>query len=195
MSHDTPAVNRVPPPLGTLTADRLPLSLRPHPNLLKYNLLSCLLLGPFFLFAFLPLYFRYRSLLYEVDAEGITMRWGILFRREISLTYPRIQDIHLSSNFVERWLGLAKIQVQTASGSANAEMTIEGIPEYEEMRDYLYSRMRGAGGQGATLVEGVSNDHGANSSELSTTLRAIAAELRAIREEISVPRVQGANDA
>jgi putative membrane protein len=46
------------------------------------------------------------------------MRWGILFRREISLTYARIQDIQLSSNLVERWLGLAKIQLQTASGSS-----------------------------------------------------------------------------
>jgi putative membrane protein len=85
----------------------------------------------------------YRSLRYEVDAEGITMRWGVLFRREVSLTYARIQDIHLSSNVVERWLGLARVQLQTASGSASAEMTIEGIRDVDAMRDFLYSRMRG----------------------------------------------------
>lgn len=71
------------------------------------------------------------------------MRWGILFRREISLTYARIQDIHLTSNVVERWLGLARIQIQTASGSAGAEMTIEGLRDFEMIRDGLYSRMRG----------------------------------------------------
>ena len=50
------------------------------------------------------------------DEEGISVRWGILFRREINLTYARIQDIHLRSNFIERWLNLARIEVQTASG-------------------------------------------------------------------------------
>ncbi len=70
------------------------------------------------------------------------MRWGVLFRREISLNYPRIQDIHLTSNFVERWLGLARLQLQTAAGSATAEMTIEGLEQVEQIRDYLYSRMR-----------------------------------------------------
>ena len=58
------------------------------------------------------------------------MRWGILFRREITLTYARIQDIHLTSNLVERWLRLARIQIQTASASASAEMTLEGLHEF-----------------------------------------------------------------
>jgi membrane protein YdbS with pleckstrin-like domain len=135
-----------PPPetgAGSLP-DALPATLRPHPNLLRYYLLSALLFGPGFLIAAFPFYFRYRTLRYEVDDEGITMRWGILFRREISLNYSRIQDIQLSSNVVERWLGLARIQLQTASGSASDEMTIEGVPDVERMRDFLYSRMRGA---------------------------------------------------
>jgi putative membrane protein len=58
------------------------------------------------------------------------MRWAYLFRREVSLTYARIQDLHLVSNVIERWLGLGRIQVQTASGSAEAEMTIEGLQDY-----------------------------------------------------------------
>jgi uncharacterized membrane protein YdbT with pleckstrin-like domain len=98
-------------------ADRLPATLAPHTNLLRYYLLSSLMIGPAFLLMAVPYYFRYRTLRYEMDAEGITMRWGILFRREISLTYARIQDIQLSSNVVERWVGLARIQLQTASGN------------------------------------------------------------------------------
>ena len=195
MSIDISEALRADTEPGRLAAHRLPLTLRPHPNLLKYNLLSCILLGPFFLFGFLPLYFRYRSLRYEVDGEGITMRWGILFRREISLTYPRIQDIHLSSNFLERWLGLAKIQVQTASGSAKAEMTIEGVPEYDEMRDFLYTRMRGARNPRSALSAAPGHETGSGTSELSITLRAVAAELRAIREEISGTPNQGSGDA
>lgn len=74
------------------------------------------------------------------------MTYGILFRREIYLTHRRIQDIHVTRNFVQRWLGLATVVVSTASGSSGAEMTmtIEGIREPEELRDFLYRQMRGA---------------------------------------------------
>ena len=89
---------------------------RPHPKLLTYYFLTSLLLGPAFFTILIPLYFKYHTLRYRFDDQGISMRWGILFHREITLTYARIQDIHLSSNFVERWLGLARVQVQTASG-------------------------------------------------------------------------------
>ena len=67
------------------------------------------------------------------------MRWGILFRKEISLTYSRLQDIHLASNVVERWLDLARVKLQTERGSAAAEMTIEGLTEFDRIRDFLYS--------------------------------------------------------
>lgn len=58
------------------------------------------------------------------------------------LNYARIQDIHLRSNFVERWLGLARVLVQTASGNASAELTLEGLKQFEAVRDLPYSKMR-----------------------------------------------------
>ncbi len=91
-----------------------------------------------FPFVILPLYFKYHTLRYRFDDKGIAMTYGILFRRETYLTYRRIQDIHVTRNFVQRWLGLASVAVQTASGSSGAEMTIEGIHEPERLRDFLY---------------------------------------------------------
>ncbi|MEX2466408.1 MAG: PH domain-containing protein [Gemmatimonadota bacterium] len=119
---------------------------------------------------------------YEIDEEGITMRWGILFRREVSLTFARIQDIHLTSNFVERWLGLGRIQVQTASGSAKAEMTVEGVRDYEALRNFLYERMRGAGDADRTgersALPGLTPEA---VGQLTEALTATTDELRAIR--------------
>ena len=89
------------------------------------------------------------------------MGWGILFRREINLTYSRIQDIHLVSNIVERWLGLARIQIQTASGSAKAEMTLAGLLQFERVRDFLYSRMRGARDAGTATTPATATAAGA----------------------------------
>lgn len=73
------------------------------------------------------------------------MQWGVLFRKEIYLTHRRIQDIHLTRNIIQRWFGLATVAVQTASGSSTPEMSIEGILAADELRDFLYSKMRGAG--------------------------------------------------
>jgi membrane protein YdbS with pleckstrin-like domain len=112
------------------------------------------LLGPWFLVALVPFYFKYHTLRYRFDEEGIGMSWGVLWRREIYLTYTRIQDIHLSRGIFERWLGLATIVVQTAAGSSSAEMNIIGITEFEVVRDFLYSRMRGAGDGAAGVAAG-----------------------------------------
>ena len=162
---------------------------RPDPVLMTYYLLVCLLTGPLFPILIIPHYFRYHTLRYRFDDEGISMRWGILFRREIHLTYTRIQDIHLTSNLIERWLGLAKIQVQTASGTSSVEMTLEGIKEYEPVRDFIYSKMRGhARAPGAAPVaEGAPGDSG----EVAEALREAAAELRALREELAQRRSRG----
>ncbi len=144
---------------------------RPDGALWHYYLALSLLAGPFFFVPLIALWFRYRTLRYRFDEEGVSMRWGVLFRREIHLTYARIQDIHLVSNAVERWLGLARIQIQTASGSSKAEMTLEGLREFELVRDYLYRRMRGAVDPGDD-----------EATPLAAELEAAVSELRAIRE-------------
>jgi membrane protein YdbS with pleckstrin-like domain len=154
---------------------------RPSPALLKYYILSSFLLGPLFFVPLIYLNFRYRSMRYDFDEEGISMRWGILFRREITLTYARIQDIHLTSNVLERWFGLARIQIQTASASAAAEMTIEGLHEFETVRDFLYSKMRGVRGA-ATAAP--AEPQVREEQSLAAALREVAAELRAVREAL-----------
>jgi putative membrane protein len=174
-----------------MTTDKLPNEAavfaieRPSPKLLGYYLLSSLVLGPLFFIPFIPLYFRYHTLHYRFDEEGISMRWGVLFRREVNLTYARIQDIHLRSNVVERWLHLARVEVQTASGSSTAEMTLEGLLEFEAVRDYLYARMRGVRELRAAPPDALTAAHGtvhdAHADDLTATLREVVAELRAVR--------------
>jgi uncharacterized protein len=164
---------------------------RPDESLWRYYLLRCLVFPPLFPLLVLPSWFRYHTMRYQFTTEGISMRWGILFRREIILSYARIQDIHLRSNIVERWLGLARILIQTASGSASAEMTIEGIKEFQELRDFLYSRMRGVKepvrNRPAAFPDGIATDgqtDGLTTPELVTVLREIKEEMRLLRETV-----------
>ena len=50
---------------------------RPAPVLMTYYVLVSLLLGPLFFVPLVPLFFRYHTLRYRFDAQGISMRWGI----------------------------------------------------------------------------------------------------------------------
>lgn len=139
------------------------------------------------------LYFRYHTLRYRFDDEGVSMAWGVLFHREIYLNYARIQDIHLTSGVVERYLGLARIHVQTASGQAKAEMVIEGVLEVEIVRDYLYARMRGQGGGAPGTAKAVQPSSGSTTdlSEAVQALREATAELGRLRELVERQSARG----
>ncbi len=134
---------------------------RPDPVLLKYYAVCCAFTGPLFPVTFLPLLLKYETLKYRFDDEGVSMAWGILFRRETYLTYRRIQDIHVSRNIIQRWMGLATVSIQTASGSSTPEMAIEGIIEFDALRDFLYQKMRGA--------RGIHEPHGSGSPSPEST--------------------------
>ncbi len=147
---------------------------KPVDSLMTYYVLKALATTVAFPVMIVLLYFRYHTMKYVFSDEGVRMSWGILFRHEVILNYARIQDIHLRSNAIERWLGLARIEIQTASGGSS-EMTLEGLTDHEAMRDFLYSRMRGASDKRHESPAAT------ESERLATVLGEVAGELRAIR--------------
>jgi len=174
------------PGAGDSASSELPAGVRvrrPDRNLLIYYALISLCWGPLYPLAMLYRFLRFRTLRYAFDDEGVTMRWGVLFRREISLTYARLQDIHLTSNALERWLGLGRVQLQTASGSAGAEMTIQGLKDFESIRDELYVRMRGVREPGSAVPAAVGEPVAVD--ELAIALRETAGELRRLRQALA----------
>jgi uncharacterized membrane protein YdbT with pleckstrin-like domain len=161
---------------------------RPDPSLLVYYALRSLMTLVLAPLVFPPLFFKYHTLRYRFDSEGISMKWGLLFRKEINLTYTRIQDIHLSRGLIERWLGLATVDIQTASGTAGAEMSIQGIKEFDLLRDFLYARMRGRQlnprtPSAAPTPGGAPTD--ASRAEALDLLRAIHADLASLRSALT----------
>ncbi|MBX3402197.1 MAG: PH domain-containing protein [Phycisphaeraceae bacterium] len=157
---------------------------RPDPVLLKHYLITALLTGPFVVLVFPPLYFKYHTLRYRFDEEGVAASWGLLWRREVYLTYRRIQDIHVSRGIIQRWLGIAGIAIQTASGSATPELTIEGIPQYDALRDFLYQQMRGARGKAETIAAPAAIEQPADEDEALQLLRQIRDEMAQVRAKI-----------
>ena len=140
--------------------------------------LSALIMFPV---VFVPLYCKYITLRYHFDSEGVGASWGVLFKRQVYLTYARIQDIQVTRGLIERWLGIGTVDLQTASGSATAELSIVGFEEYDAIRDYLYSKMRGVRGESTDDTTG---DEVVSQSEALHVLTSIRDELRLIRESL-----------
>ncbi|MCW5557036.1 MAG: PH domain-containing protein [Verrucomicrobiae bacterium] len=176
---------------------------RPDPKLWIYYILRCLVVPPVAPILLPIHWFRYHTMRYRFTEEGVSMSWGVLFRRQVLLNYARIQDIHLQSNVVERWLGIGRLLLQTASGSATAEMTIEGLTQFEAVRDFLYSRMRGVKEPGS-LPQGAATTRAApatiapesgSDDELTAVLREVTRELRGLREDLAARQTQATGRA
>ena len=127
---------------------------RPSPQLLTYYLLASLLSGPAMVIVIPAMIIRYNTLRYRFEESGVRMQVGLLFRKEVVVAFRRIQDIHVSRNLIQRWLGIASVSIQTASGNAMPEIVLEGMTDEDSIRDWLYERMRGAKGQSSPSPTG-----------------------------------------
>jgi len=152
---------------------------RPHPNLWKLYLIYAIISNLAFIFTILPLYFRFKTLRYRFDREGLAVSYGILFRKETYLTYARIQDIHVTRNIFERWLGIGTVEIQTASGSTDAAESIVGVTEFNAIRNFLYARMRGHGAAEIAGSPAATDDRGER--DVTALLAGIRDELHALR--------------
>lgn len=159
---------------------------RPHRNLLvQYSIrsLAGLIFAPV---VWLPLFFKYHTLRYAIREDGISASWGILFKREVHLAYRRIQDIHVSRSIVERYLGIGTVELQTAAGSASAELALEGMEHFQPIREFLYRRMRGHEAARTPSPHVAASADGAD--EVVELLRAISADLAATRAALAERR-------
>ena len=158
---------------------------RPSPSLLTYYLLTSLLTGPGMLIVIPALIIRYNTLRYRIEETGIRMQLGLFFRKEVVVAFRRIQDIHVSRNLLQRWLGIASVSIQTASGNAMPEIVLEGMTDEEAIRDWLYERMRGAKGHPTSRI---SSDAKGEAVSLQDTSHADETTelLRGIRDNLAV---------
>jgi uncharacterized protein len=85
--------------------------------------------------AFVPR--RVRALGYQLRADDVVFRKGVLFRRQVAAPYGRLQLVDISRGPLSRMLGLAEVRVVTAAASTG--MSIPGLPvaEAEGLRDHL----------------------------------------------------------
>ncbi|MBF5081829.1 PH domain-containing protein [Quadrisphaera sp. INWT6] len=81
-----------------------------------------------------------RAIGYAEREDDLLVRRGILFRSLSVVPYGRMQYVDVSAGPLERWLGIATVQLHTASASTDA--TIPGLvpEEASRLRDRLSRR-------------------------------------------------------
>ncbi len=91
----------------------------------------------------------YDTMLYKLTQNELIWRRGVWFKNTGIVPYNRITNIDIVQGPVSRSLGIASIKIQTAgySGPAGggriAEITIEGMEQFEDLRELIMGFVRG----------------------------------------------------
>jgi membrane protein YdbS with pleckstrin-like domain len=94
---------------------------------------------------------NYEMRWYIVTDRSLRIRHGVVWLREMTMTFANIQGIRVNANPIERLLGLADVEVRSAGGGGSHEDgrpssghvgNFEGVDNADEIRDLLVERLR-----------------------------------------------------
>lgn len=110
--------------------------------------------------------------------DAIQYRRGVWFRQQSDVPYRRITNVTTSQGPLERWVDAGGISVQTAgqSGQTGAELSVTGLPDYEELKQQLMSKVRATSGVDAADVPADQRERDTPADD------ELLAEVRRIRE-------------
>lgn len=89
----------------------------------------------------------YQTMIYKLTGTELTWRRGVWFKNTGIVPYNRITNIDIAQGPVSRSFGIAALKIQTAGYSApnarSSEIKIEGVADFEGMRETIMSLVRG----------------------------------------------------
>ena len=125
----------------------------------------------------IPLY--YRSLRYEIHADEVIVRAGVVTRSVKHVPYRTVTNLRVKQDPFDRLFGIGTLNIQTAgmSGQTGAEESLVGLPNFQEVYEQVAGTLRlFRGGMAPTQAE---VEPAPAAGQL---LAAILDELRAIRK-------------
>ena len=163
----------------------------PPPGRAAGGVLSVLLVGGFLaslLFTFVQQHLNFELRWYVVTDRCLRVRSGILNVHEITTTFANIQEVRLSSGPLQKFLGLADVEVHSAGGGGGKKgsdsghvAAFEGVDNAPEIRDFLLERLRHYRDSGL----GERDTAHATSEGTLAAAQAVLTEVRALREGLS----------
>lgn len=96
------------------------------------------------------LHLSYNSFTYELNDKEIIIREGIITRKTTAISYGHIQDIRSERSLVERMLGLATIDIETAAANNKRAATVQipGVANKDAFINELMMRAEKSRGGG-----------------------------------------------
>jgi len=94
---------------------------------------------------------NYEMRWYIVTDRSLRIRSGVVWLREMTMTFANVQGIRVNANPIERFLGLANVEVQSAGGGSSHSEGIpssghvarfEGVDNAAVIRDLIVERLR-----------------------------------------------------
>ncbi|MDD2666530.1 MAG: PH domain-containing protein [Methanocellales archaeon] len=118
---------------------------RTAPFLVTFFVLVPLLALLIFVAYWIPKY--YDTMLYKLTENEMVWRRGVWFKNTGIVPYNRITNIDIAQGPISRMLRIASLKIQTAGYSApsggTAEIKIEGVEQFEELRELIMGFVRG----------------------------------------------------
>lgn len=90
---------------------------------------------------------RYRRWRWQLTELAIELRYGVVVRTQETVPYFRIQQIDITAGPVDRLLGLASLQVTSASASGSATLPGIAADQAPQVRAELLARAAAAVGE------------------------------------------------
>ena len=152
----------------------------PHPAAIV-----CGIGGLIYLVVMLPvliwLPYYWKSLSYSIEEDAVRGSKGVFWKKHVTVPYRKITNVDITQGPIARHFGIATVHLQTAgAGGADgsrAELKLEGIREYENIREEIHARIKSWGKPGGSAPEEPTGKHKA------TTEESILTELRFFRRE------------
>jgi uncharacterized membrane protein YdbT with pleckstrin-like domain len=149
-------------------------------------------------FAFVVLRLDFEKRWYVVTDRSLRIREGVMSVREMTVMFANIQNLSVMQGPIQRPLGIADLQVETAGGGgghANQKQLgpnlhtafFRGIDNAEEVKQLIQQRLRALKDSGLGNREEMPL-RAAPASGFLEALRAVHAEARALREGVSASR-------
>jgi len=171
--------------ISPATVSGLPLGLSPFLFPIALLIVLLLVLG---LPTFAWVHMNYVNFTYELAAEEIIIREGVFTRKRTVIPYARIQNISTERTVLERALGIATLNIETAGSNPGiSEGILPGIASYEKVIGEIMGKVERSrsphGGVGEMSYEGAPREEYAANAEILHEIRETNRLLREMLRE------------
>jgi membrane protein YdbS with pleckstrin-like domain len=88
----------------------------------------------------------FRALEYYIDDEGVKMKGGVIWKKHVTVPYPKITNVDVTQGPLQRKYNIGTIHIQTAGSGGKqgekAELRMQGIRELERIRKLIIGRIK-----------------------------------------------------